>query len=134
MEDVYSNETPSQNVSSEVKQIDLELAEMIKKQAAKIKVIGIPGHSKGSICFLLDLPEGKILFTGDAVFVNGQILVLNCDGSELSDYRRYINRLSNLNIDILFPGHGLFALSEGQKHLDMAIESLRFLFTPGNYV
>ena len=98
-----------------------------------IKAINVPGHSKGSLCYHLNLPEGNVLFSGDVVFANGLILVLNCDGSDLSDYRKYINRISNLNIDMLFPGHSLFILSEGQKHLDMAIESLGLLFIPKNY-
>ena len=73
------------------------------------------------------------MFPGDVVFTNGLILVLSCDGSDLLDYRKYIYRIGNLNIGMLFPGHSLFILYEGQKHLDMAIESLGLLFIPKNY-
>ena len=82
----------------------------------------------------MELPEGKILFSGDTVFSDGQILVLNYNDSELSDYRKYINRLSGLDIDILLPGHGIFLLSEGQKHLNIAIESLKSILVPKNYI
>jgi len=100
----------------------------------EIKAINVPGHSKGSYCYLLNLPEGRALFSGDVVFVGGFIEVLNCDGSELSDYRKYIDRLGNLNIDMLFPGHNIFVLSQGQKHIDMAIEALNLLFVPKNFI
>lgn len=111
----------------------LKNGDTIKTGGVEIKAINVPGHSKGSLCYLMKLPEGNVLFSGDVVFANGLILLLNCDGSELSDYRKYISRLSNLNIDMLFPGHSLFILSEGQKHIDMAIKSLSLLFLPKNY-
>jgi glyoxylase-like metal-dependent hydrolase (beta-lactamase superfamily II) len=94
----------------------------------------VPGHSAGSVCFLADLPEGRALFTGDTVFPEGVIGMLNCRGSELSDYRRYIHRLSGLNIDMLFPGHRVFVLSGGQGHVDQAIESLSLLQLPRNFI
>lgn len=58
---------------------------------SELKIIETPGHSKGSICVLCNLPEGKVLFTGDSIFADGKIFVLNHESSELSDYRQYIN-------------------------------------------
>lgn len=98
------------------------------------KAIHVPGHSPGSFCFLADLPEGKVLFTGDTVFTEGVIGMLNCDGSDLSEYRRYIHRLRGLDVDILLPGHRVFVLSRGQIHLDRAIESLGLLQLPRNFI
>ena len=72
--------------------------------------------------------------TGDTVFPEGVIGMLNCDGSDLADYRNYIHRLANLNIDMLFPGHRVFVLSEGQSHVDQAIESLGLLQLPRNFI
>jgi len=98
------------------------------------KAINVPGHSKGSLCYFINLPEGNVLFSGDVVFAEGVIGMLNCDGSSLSDYRKYISRLSNLNIDMLFPGHFVFVLSNGQKHINKAIESLDLLGLPKNFI
>ncbi|MHB1253537.1 MAG: MBL fold metallo-hydrolase [Candidatus Humimicrobiaceae bacterium] len=111
----------------------LKNGDIIKVGGFEINAINVPGHSKGSICYFVNLPEGNALFSGDVIFADGLIEVLNCDGSELSDYRKYISRLSNLNIDMLFPGHSLFVLSEGQKHIDKAVNSLSLLFTPKNF-
>jgi hydroxyacylglutathione hydrolase len=111
----------------------LKNGDIIKVGSTEIKAINVPGHSKGSICYFANLPEGNALFSGDVIFADGLIEVLNCEGSELSDYRKYISRLSNLKIDMLFPGHSLFVLSEGQKHIDKAADSLNLLFTPKNF-
>jgi hydroxyacylglutathione hydrolase len=98
-----------------------------------IKAISLPGHSKGSICYFVNLPEGNALFSGDVICRDGLIEVLNCEGSELSDYRKYINRLSNLNVDILLPGHDIFILSKGQEHINIAVDAMKSLFVPKNW-
>ncbi len=98
------------------------------------KSIMVPGHSEGSMCFQVNLPEGKALFTGDVVFAQGAIGLLNCDGSDLSLYRKHIGRLSGLDIDLLFPGHHVFVLSEGQGHIHKAIESLKLIGIPKNFL
>jgi len=94
----------------------------------------VPGHSPGSFCYLLELSEGRTVFTGDTVFAEGIIGLLNCDGSDLSSYRKYIQRLSGLNVDMLFPGHRVFVLSDGQSHIDKAVESLKLLQLPRNFI
>ncbi|MEW5814198.1 MAG: MBL fold metallo-hydrolase [Spirochaetota bacterium] len=98
------------------------------------KALHVPGHSRGSFCYLVDLSEGRAVFSGDTVFADGVIGMLNCDGSELSDYRRYIHRLADRNIKMLFPGHRVFVLEDGQQHVDQAVESLGRLFLPRNFI
>jgi len=96
--------------------------------------IHVPGHSPGSICYLVDLPEGRALFSGDTVFAEGKILLLNIDGSSLENYRKNISRLEGLNIDMLFPGHNIFVLSGGQTHVDRAVQNLKLLHPPPNII
>lgn len=108
--------------------------DLIRVGKFTFKSIGVPGHSKGSICYYVELPEGKALFTGDVVFFDGAIGLLNCEGSSLSDYREYINRIEDLNIEILLPGHFVFSLSGGDKHIKKAINSLRLLGIPKNFI
>ncbi|MHB8278046.1 MAG: MBL fold metallo-hydrolase [Candidatus Humimicrobiaceae bacterium] len=114
--------------------VELEHNDLISCNDFVFKALNVPGHSEGSICYLINLPEGKALFSGDVVFAEGIIGMLNCDGSDLSDYRKYIDRLSNLNVDMLFPGHFVFVLSKGQKHIDKAITSLSLLGLPKNFI
>jgi len=100
----------------------------------KLKAIHVPGHSPGSTCYFLECKGEKILFSGDVVFYNGEIGLLNYWGSNLADYRSYINRLAGLSINVLLPGHKLFTLRDGQKHINMAILALKKLSVPPTFI
>jgi len=43
----------------------------------------------------------------------------------MEGYRSDIGKLAGLGVDGLFPGHGMFTLSGGQRHLDVAIEQVQ---------
>ncbi len=84
-----------------------------------------PGHTKGSTCFLMTGGGPRSLFSGDTVFWGGLISLLNTPGSEISDYRQSVQSLSGLDIECLFPSHGLPALGHGQAHIDKMLRYFR---------
>lgn len=84
-----------------------------------------PGHTRGSLCYFVSTPTGTLLFSGDTVFWGGLIQLLNTPGSEISDYRRGVQVLCGLGVDCLFPGHGLWALGNGQAHIDKMLYYFR---------
>jgi glyoxylase-like metal-dependent hydrolase (beta-lactamase superfamily II) len=92
--------------------------------------IGVQGHTKDSTCFLWEHAGARALFTGDVVFYGGMIGLINAEGSSLDDYRRDIGKLSNLKIDMLMPGHSVFVLRNGQKHIDRARRKLADFVLP----
>jgi glyoxylase-like metal-dependent hydrolase (beta-lactamase superfamily II) len=106
--------------------------EIIKAGDYEIKAIITPGHSIGSVCYHISLPEGDALFSADTLFANGLICVLNCDGSSHENYRKYLKRLDEVKIDMLFPGHNHFVLSEGRQSLKIALKRLELLGLPQN--
>jgi len=108
--------------------------EIIRIGDSKLITIHIPGHTKYSCCFLLEKNDHRIIFTGDTVFFNGEIGLINCPGSSLSDYRENIGKLSNLSIDILLPGHRIFVLRGGQQHIDKAVEALGKIAVPSCFL
>jgi len=112
--------------------LPLEHEMEIEAGAMRLKAIAVRGHSLGSICYLVDGCEGRYLFSGDTVFCEGKICLLNCVGSSLADYRSHIDRFAGLAVEALFPGHLSFCLRGGQKHLDTARENLRGIFPPPN--
>jgi cell division protein FtsZ len=65
MEDVY-------NVSSDVKEIDRELAELLKKQSAKIKVIGVGGGGGNSLERMKEIG-----------IKGGELIAVNTDAQDL---------------------------------------------------
>jgi glyoxylase-like metal-dependent hydrolase (beta-lactamase superfamily II) len=95
----------------------------IKVGKSSMRVIHTPGHSFDSICFMLERGGQKALFTGDVLNHGGKILLLNCKGFDLKEYRENIRKLASLNIDMLFPGHGIFTLKNGQSHIDILIDA-----------
>lgn len=73
MEDVYqrdSNITP--DLSPEIKEIDNELVELLKKQSAKIKVIGIGGGGNNSLSRMREIG-----------IKGGELIAINTDAQDL---------------------------------------------------
>lgn len=71
MEEVYE-QTGNSSVSSEIKEIDRELAELLSKQAAKIKVIGIGGGGNNSLSRMREIG-----------IKGGELIAINTDAQDL---------------------------------------------------
>lgn len=67
------------------------------------KIFLTPGHSPGSVC--LYWPEKKVLFSGDVIF-SGGIGRTDLPGGNGHILKKSIRTLSQLDVDILLPGHG----------------------------
>lgn len=67
----------------------------------KIKAFLTPGHSKGSVCYLI----GKDLFAGDTVFKTGigRYDLVDSDRSEILDS---LKKIQGIDFKILHSGHG----------------------------
>jgi hydroxyacylglutathione hydrolase len=107
--------------------------QQIRVGAETICAIGVQGHTKDSTCFLWEHGGRRALFTGDVVFYSGKIGLINAEGSSLDDYRRDMEKLANLNIDMLLPGHSVFVLRDGQKHIDRARRKLADFVLPETF-
>ena len=67
-----------------------------------VTVIHTPGHSKGSVCYLV----GDMLFTGDTLF-NGGFGRYDLHGGDFNSLRTSLSSLKKLNGELeIFPGHG----------------------------
>ena len=96
-----------------------------------IEVFKTPGHSADSVCYRVNLPEGVALFSGDTVFANGLLPLLNTFDSRLAAYRQSITKLTALEFTVLCPGHGLFVLSKAHAIVRRIHEKLtRSIFMP----
>lgn len=91
------------------------------------------GHSPGLLCYYLKSNGQNILFSGDQVFINGNIGLLNAPGSGLEGFRKDMHKLADLSVDALLPGHRLFVLKNGQLHINNAIENLSKVFVPPTF-
>lgn len=73
--------------------------EIIKVADRMCEIIHAPGHSNDSIC--LYFKEDKILFSGDF-----PINLIDTNGTYPDDYIDILDKLSNRQINTIYPGHG----------------------------
>ncbi|MGC9517823.1 MAG: MBL fold metallo-hydrolase [Methanomicrobiales archaeon] len=83
------------------------------------EVIHTPGHTPGGIC----LYDGKTLISGDTVFANGGFGRLDVGGN-INDMKRSIEKLNDLKVEYLLPGHGPW-VDNGSKHIELALQFFR---------
>ena len=96
-----------------------------------LEVLETPGHSADSICYRVRLAQGWALFCGDTLCADGRLTLLNTYDSNPTDFRRSIQRLANITVDGLFPGHGLFLLSNAEAVIQELHNKLsRSIFLP----
>jgi hydroxyacylglutathione hydrolase len=91
----------------------------------RFDIIHTPGHSPGSLSIYW--PERKALFTGDVVFCGGVGRTDFPEGNS-RQLMASIERLSQLETDILLPGHGEIIL--GRKAVIENFEAIRQSFFP----
>jgi hydroxyacylglutathione hydrolase len=73
----------------------------------RLTVLETPGHTPGSVCFLLDEPSSHVLFSGDTLFQRGIGRTDLWGGSYPAILRSIHDRIFTLEEDTLVhPGHG----------------------------
>ena len=110
--------------------LTVEDGERFTAAGFEFTAIHIRGHSQDAHCYLTRVRDQNHLFTGDVVFYGGVLGVINSPGSGMEGYRSDITKLGNLGVEGLFPGHGMFTVSGGQRHLDVAIQQVSRGFLP----
>ncbi len=114
-------------------EIDLLLEEGCRINAGGITlhVLHTPGHCSGSVCVYE--PARRILFSADTIMANGIVGGVLGSGNA-ADYVESLQRLANLHIDYLMPGHGRTStnaaddLHEGMRKLRALIDDSQALF------
>jgi glyoxylase-like metal-dependent hydrolase (beta-lactamase superfamily II) len=68
-----------------------------------LTAIATPGHAAEHLCFVAD----RACFCGDLILGEGSTIVGPREfGGSLADYMRSLERLRELDLEILYPGHG----------------------------
>lgn len=85
------------------KHIAVSDGDTIEIGSVRLRVLHTPGHSKDSMCLILD---GQLIFTGDTLFVGncGRIDLPGSDPAEM--YHSLFDRLAKLDENlVVYPGH-----------------------------
>lgn len=82
-----------------------------------------PGHTIGSIC-LYD-PETGTLISGDTVFTDGAFGRFDFPGGSQKMLEGSLQRLHEIHVNGLYPGHGIPVDSGGSHHISAALQMIR---------
>jgi len=75
---------------------------VIETEGATLEAVWTPGHARDHLCYYLR--EDRGVFTGDVVLGAGTT-VIPPDG-DLGQYMRSLERLLELDMDVIYPAHG----------------------------
>jgi len=81
--------------------------DVVAAAGVELRVLGTPGHTSDSLCFLLDGPDTEpAVLTGDTILGRGTTVIAHPDGA-LGPYLGSLRRLAELpDGTAVLPGHG----------------------------
>jgi len=97
-----------------------------RDRVGDLLVLHTPGHTPGSICLFRE--DELALLSGDTVFADGGFGRFDFPGGSRADLVSSLERLSTLDIEGLYPGHGSPVGKGGKKHILAARELLRITY------
>jgi glyoxylase-like metal-dependent hydrolase (beta-lactamase superfamily II) len=95
-----------------------------------VEAIATPGHCLGHYCLRLVGRDRVYLFSSDAVFWGGAIILQNVPDSNVQEYAASCNKLAGLEFDALLPGHHLISLQNGRRHAEAAANEFNRIGLP----
>lgn len=96
----------------------------------RLEVVATPGHCTGHLSFVLHEPSGRTLFSGDALFPGGRILLQDIWDCDLHRALRSVERLAATAPDHLLAGHLHPVLGAAAEHVRMATDWIAALAVP----
>ncbi len=115
--DFYDGKLHPRKVARKLKEGDV-----IKlNNGSELQVIYTPGHTDDSIC--LYEKKKKIMFTGDTIFADGlgSAKFINSDAEAM---KKSLERISKLEVEQYFPGHGEIVEKMGKKRIQTLIKEV----------
>jgi len=98
--------------------VKVEDGDTIDTELTPLLVIHTPGHTAGGIC--LYAVDERILFSGDTVFPNGLYGTYYGESGSLKKMVNSLKRLTELDADILLPGHDEPVFNNANEHIALS--------------
>jgi glyoxylase-like metal-dependent hydrolase (beta-lactamase superfamily II) len=83
----------------------LDPGESLGGGGLEIQVLDTPGHTADSVCFLVEVGNQRVMFTGDTILGRGTTVVAKPDG-DLGAYLASLELLTAYPEVLMLPGHG----------------------------
>lgn len=113
--------------------IEIRDAHTFRVGELEISALVVPSHTAGSTLYTINTDGRRDMVTGDVVMVGGLISLINVPGCDLADYRANLPKAAGMDVDGLFPGHWMWCVRDGQKHIDQVIDQLKRSRIPRNF-
>ena len=110
--------------------IELVAAEPVVVGDLAFEVVPTPGHAIGHLAFFSVIDGVRTLFSGDALFPRGRILLQDTWDCDLHDALRSVERLAGLEAERLLAGHLGPVLGDAPVHLAAAMDRIARLLVP----
>ena len=111
----------------------LNEGDVIKLGEVELKCFFVPGHSLCDLVLYGEIAGRKCLFSGDAVFAGGEILLQSLYDVSILPYFEGIKKIAGLETDSLFPGHGQFILNGADWHVQKCLEGFESGLVPRQF-
>lgn len=96
----------------------------------RITALHTPGHSSDMMSFQVETPDETLLFCGDTVFHGGTILLQDAWDCDLRAYVASLRSLGEIAVDGLYPGHGLWSVRHGSRHIEKSLSFIHRMLIP----
>jgi glyoxylase-like metal-dependent hydrolase (beta-lactamase superfamily II) len=113
-------------------EIVLQNGDQLKIGDLTLEVMSTPGHSSDMISYYC--PELRALFCGDTVFAGGQIAALSTPDFSIRQLEQSIHKLTDMDVDILLPGHLCPILRSGHEAITQAADLFTAAGSPPSIV
>jgi glyoxylase-like metal-dependent hydrolase (beta-lactamase superfamily II) len=100
--------------------VKLQEGDIVKTEIGSFDVYLTPGHTPGCIC--LHDKNTRILISGDTVFPDGYYGRYDGESGSLDAMIESLRRLSELNCDVMLPGHGSPVFTDANNHVKKSYE------------
>ncbi|MFQ5910905.1 MAG: MBL fold metallo-hydrolase [Thermoplasmata archaeon] len=118
--------TAASMFGKELEELDVKVikyGETIQIGPEWLKIVHTPGHTEGSIALYEE--STKSLFSGDTIFAYGGVGRWDFPTGNLDKLVESIEKLSNVPVENLYPGHGPVVQGNAHLHIEASLRSLR---------
>lgn len=95
-----------------------------------VDVLPTPGHAAGHVAFAATVDGALTVFSGDALFPDGRILLQDTWDCDLHAALRSVEALAVLEPERLLAGHGAPVLAGARDHVQRALDRIARLLPP----